>query len=545
MKLAPTPRSATLLRISPPVLILATNHAKAAYGQDCSRFFAVKSWTVQFSVVENGNFMSAPGTVPTETLTNRDSNTSMFTLPTVAPIGLSTVDASQVVNTITIDERGDAQYPLQDVKTVVSGSFTGVQPNLKGIVGGQLLFSYDFIGNVCNYSVSVLGGVLPQPQPTETITTTSSTGQVTTIVTEGDPNFSPRVALPLQAAPAAGLVLSGTMTFTSPSFSYETYTYTWTVSPAGTTPPPAIAFCLSGPFTSGGRRSGRICGHQRFDQIIFRKHNCGSRGSGWRDKSRGQGKQTIQFQPCHSGSLSDENGNAISDLQYGSIGSPGTGAATGIKPLSVTPIETPAGSGQYSAFAIFQTPIDFSRASGQDDALAQRKIKIQVSDSSNNVLATNSLTLLRPPLLLVHGIWSDPSPWNQFVSTLRPSLSLPLTSVYYIDYSGLNHAGASINSNTSLALGQTIQNLQGFKQANNAAAAQFDVIAHSMGGLISDQMPEMKSLFNSQQTFGHGYIHKLITIDTPYVGSPFAAGLDQSSPACKTIMDLVGNEVGG
>jgi hypothetical protein len=66
-------------------------------------------------------------------------------------------------------------------------------------------------------------------------------------------------------------------------------------------------------------------------------------------------------------------------------------------------------------------------------------------------------------------------------------------------------------------------------QGLQAAAVQVDVVGHSMGGDITrtlpllDQMPGQKYL--TYDTFGKGIVHKLITIDTPHLGSPLANDL--------------------
>jgi pimeloyl-ACP methyl ester carboxylesterase len=54
-----------------------------------------------------------------------------------------------------------------------------------------------------------------------------------------------------------------------------------------------------------------------------------------------------------------------------------------------------------------------------------------------------------------------------------------------------------------------------------AAAAQADVVAHSMGGLVARQISTLPQ-YTGQASFGAGNIHKLITIATPHYGSPFA-----------------------
>ena len=73
------------------------------------------------------------------------------------------------------------------------------------------------------------------------------------------------------------------------------------------------------------------------------------------------------------------------------------------------------------------------------------------------------------------------------------------------------------------------QAVEDFKAGANVermsvAAIQFDVVAHSMGGDIVRTMPLIKSYLR-RKSFGQGIVHKLITIDTPHLGSPVATRL--------------------
>jgi len=200
------------------------------------------------------------------------------------------------------------------------------------------------------------------------------------------------------------------------------------------------------------------------------------------------------------------------------------------------------------AFAIYHSPVDFARPSNllYDATAVMRKVAIQVQDG--NTIQTQEVEIVRPPVLFIHGLWSDESTWNEFDSAMKAAIpGPPKLPTYRIDYKDSH--GDSIDFNTLVALvigpAPVVDDLSDFKKTYDVAAAQFDFIAHSMGGLISDEMPRFSALFRSQQTFGQGYIHKLITIDTPYEGSPIAAGLDQSSAACKLIINQTGNEVDG
>jgi hypothetical protein len=250
--------------------------------------------------------------------------------------------------------------------------------------------------------------------------------------------------------------------------------------------------------------------------------------------------------------LLDDQGNpAPANGEDGSLFKPGTNPIAGQTSLKLTTQQV----GQSNmAFAVYQAPPDFARASGIDGGSVSRTVTLQVKDQTGNILAvkdqtgnilvssplSSPLSIMRPPVFFIHGIWSKKATWEEFDS--RMQALLPGLFTCRADYQPFN--GYSVAFNTPFVLAQASSCLTDFKTKNQAAAAQLDFIAHSMGGLISNNMPTVP-LFKSEQSYGRGYIHKLITVDTPYYGSPFAQGVSQSSFACKLILNLAGDTVDG
>lgn len=213
---------------------------------------------------------------------------------------------------------------------------------------------------------------------------------------------------------------------------------------------------------------------------------------------------------------------------------------------TTNPISIQVDPGTSLAFAVYHAPIDFARPptnkvdpnTSPDAKVLTRNVAVQIQAGA--LTQTQQIVIARPPVLLIHGLWSSRDTWGDFYSGLYSAL--PEIGSYRVDYS--NFAGASVDSNTPFALVQAVSLLTDFKTKNQVSAAQFDFIVHSMGGLISNNMPRIP-LFRSRQSYGQGYIHKLITIDTPYEGSPFATGLQNSSATCKLIFDQMGKPIDG
>jgi len=76
------------------------------------------------------------------------------------------------------------------------------------------------------------------------------------------------------------------------------------------------------------------------------------------------------------------------------------------------------------AFAIYRAPIDFARPDNAtqttcngttnfDDLLVCRPVEIQVQDTAGNT-ASAVLTVVRPPVAFIHGLWDSVLTWLNF-----------------------------------------------------------------------------------------------------------------------------------
>ena len=213
--------------------------------------------------------------------------------------------------------------------------------------------------------------------------------------------------------------------------------------------------------------------------------------------------------------------------------------------ISVPTSQTSPSSDEF-AFAIYHAPIDFVRPNNQNDPPAtNRAVSIQVQVQGQNA-GTGNVQIVRPPVALIHGIWSDRSTWDFFNPlTFSNGQSDSRFQTYRIDYK--EHNGDNVDTIVNLPGGpidQLLSDLADFKVQLNVAAIQFDVVAHSMGGLVTRDMA-LNKRFLAASNFNKGLVHKLITIGTPHNGSPLVTNLNQSSSLCKFLFGKVGNTVAG
>lgn len=259
--------------------------------------------------------------------------------------------------------------------------------------------------------------------------------------------------------------------------------------------------------------------------------------------------------------INDQGQRSQSAAEDGGLGPVGSTTFTSSQ-LIVTAVATSRGP---MAFAIYGAPIDFPRPEGQDAGASQRSITLQSEAPNTQAMSDTTVTLLRPPLVLIHGLWGSAQSWSDF----SPLTTDPRFSVNITDYSAViggqilsyspsypiwaigSLAGSPASSlgfayNAPRVLKQVSQFINTFRSGTNpgnvpVAAVQADILAHSMGGDITRSFPFVKQ-FYADTTFALGMVHKVITIATPHWGSPLATQLVNNDNQCvRGILALSGS----
>jgi pimeloyl-ACP methyl ester carboxylesterase len=244
--------------------------------------------------------------------------------------------------------------------------------------------------------------------------------------------------------------------------------------------------------------------------------------------------------------INDQNQPSTSPALDGGLA--GIGTATFGSRITVSAVSTASGP---IVFAIYQAPLDFARPGNvTDPAASQRAVSISWQAGKGGTSGSIPLTIIRPLVVLVHGLWGAPKDWDGFsplisdsrFSVVRANFSFSVgeglestvPSYDVVSLARANSLGFAYNA------GQVAQQMESFvdtfKTGTNppgiaVAAVEADIVAHSMGGNITRTMP-LQVGFGSDTTFGQGNIHKLITVDTPHLGSPLAIALLSNANGC-------------
>lgn len=196
----------------------------------------------------------------------------------------------------------------------------------------------------------------------------------------------------------------------------------------------------------------------------------------------------------------------------------GVGALNAAPAGSVTVDHLETVAGEFYAVATYTAPLDFDR--GTDGDLATRPVSIRATYTPTDPADTpfqdvQELTIHRPPVVLVHGLWGDTKVQFDWRMSLVED---PRFSVHEVDYVST----APLTDPASLgAIAGTIVDVRAQQGAQGIAGAQVDLVAHGSGGLLARlHLDDENNLV--PENFEQGFVHKFITLNTPHLGSDFA-----------------------
>src|SRR5271156_1404809 len=129
------------------------------------------------------------------------------------------------------------------------------------------------------------------------------------------------------------------------------------------------------------------------------------------------------------------------------------------------------------AFSFYQAPDVYGDTTGMSRQVQVQFVFTPDSGNGDTTSITANLTVVRPPMMLIHGVWGSAGTWDPMIFiTNAPS------KVFNADYSSTN--GASFTTNLPKIQGFVANTLMLSHQAGYAAT-KADVVAHSMGGILT------------------------------------------------------------
>lgn len=186
----------------------------------------------------------------------------------------------------------------------------------------------------------------------------------------------------------------------------------------------------------------------------------------------------------------------------------------------------------------YVAPDDFARNNGDWD-FGERKVtatfEITLNDGEIIPAIQKDIIIVRPPLMLVHGLNDYPETWDNFHIGSKNPLYMQDTRFKIIKAVRMGR-DSHFGVNASLLLAG-IDNENSFMRLiyemrnKGYACNQLDYVCHSMGGSIFREAVENNNSYLRDDNYGQGFVNKFISLDTPHNGSSFANVLNDVAKA--------------
>jgi len=200
----------------------------------------------------------------------------------------------------------------------------------------------------------------------------------------------------------------------------------------------------------------------------------------------------------------------------------------------ITAFPEQTSDGRWFLFAVFEAPEQFPRSGVGTLGLLDRQevdrlsLELRLTSQlgsgpspapTNGASSVSPVRLSRPPVMLVHGLWSSASTWDSFGAQLNDLLEGIHISA--IDYRKSNARRFSANQ---WRVRTGILKCRDVLRSLGTSCVQVDVVGHSMGGLLSriwagaEKYARDGNYDDHRGNYGSGDINRLITLDSPHLG---------------------------
>ncbi|RLD22529.1 MAG: hypothetical protein DRI69_00895 [Bacteroidetes bacterium] len=191
--------------------------------------------------------------------------------------------------------------------------------------------------------------------------------------------------------------------------------------------------------------------------------------------------------------------------------------------------------GLYYAFALLDAPESFPEEGSlprSPNTPSTAEITIQVMhDGQSETQDEVPVTILRPPVILVHGTYSNPDAWTRKSEemSMKEALTEAGFDVFLVDYETTNGSGSFLYSSSFEANSSVIWENEGgieealdfYRNTRMTAVTQVDIIGHSMGGILPRvyASDHFNDTYKRKENFMAGDINRLITLAGTHFGS--------------------------
>ena len=161
---------------------------------------------------------------------------------------------------------------------------------------------------------------------------------------------------------------------------------------------------------------------------------------------------------------------------------------------------------------IFTAPNEFIDSENNKDSLVLRAFANASVKNIDFICPLTNINLYRPGVALVHGLFSDGSCFAKLGDYLEEN-GYSCNQIRLVDYKPSNKASFAYNTYEAEIIKNNLKSIYETLLINGIVSSKYDLVGHSMGGILSRLYA---------QKINKDAVHKIITLDTPHLGSQIA-----------------------
>lgn len=155
------------------------------------------------------------------------------------------------------------------------------------------------------------------------------------------------------------------------------------------------------------------------------------------------------------------------------------------------------------------------------------------NNSNDGIYTSMTIEYFRPPVVMVHGLWSAATAFGDMEAQLIGSGEYTPDQLFIADYKTTNDRAFSVNG---AVVPDAINHLISTSRNAKIATGTVDIVCHSMGGILT------RNYLNSPSYTIRNDIRRVITCNTPHAGSQMANWLLDPSQYGTTVAGLLGQQ---